>query len=50
MRGWLVRLRDGNQTLAVQASGQMYEDLAKDDAKLNALLAVTAPTIPSAAK
>ncbi len=50
MRGWLVRLMDGKQILAVQASGQTYEDLAKDDAKLNALLAVTAPTIPSTAK
>ena len=46
-RGWIVRLVADGKVLGVCASTSSYEDLGKDDARLQALLAVAAPDEPA---
>ncbi len=47
LRGWIVRLVADGKVLGVRASTGTYEDLGKDDAKLQALMAVAASDEPT---
>ena len=46
LRGWIVRLVADGKVLAVRASTSSYEELGKDNARLQALMAIPLPSEP----